>query len=45
VQNSNDETVFIIHSRDEDNNSRHSGRDEWKVRITDNASQQEVPFN
>lgn len=43
LQNSGEDTIFIINARDEDGNNRTSGRDAWKVKITDKATKEEIP--
>jgi len=43
VQNSGEDTIFIINARDEEGGNRNSGRDNWKVKIIDKATKEEIP--
>jgi hypothetical protein len=45
VQNAGEDTIFIINARDEDGNNRTSGRDQWKVKIIDKVTKEEIPHN
>lgn len=43
-QNAEEETVFIINARDEDNNNRTSGRDDWNVKIWNKETRDEIEY-
>lgn len=45
VQNAGEDTIFIINARDEDGNNRTSGRDQWRVKILDKVTKEEIPHN
>jgi hypothetical protein len=43
IQNTGEETMFLINARDEDGVNRSSGRDDWHVTVVDKNTFEEIP--